>query len=402
MSGRLTLFLSVLLFASGVFADEGDYLMGLSAYKDGLNSMARMSLEAYLEGESEESKKVYSQYLLYRILMDEKNFDDAYGYFEKIENVKDDRFDKQAMSSDKMRFLVKKDCEAAAKHLIKEKGAVTAAVYVDSKCPMSDETAQAVAASGADDAVMVNAALKIKDSYKAAELLFSKVNPKKLSDDQAHYFGVYFYKNENYDNFWKLYSVHKDSDMVNLALDRLWSLKEYDKYTASLEHNSRYALDRASYCRAIESYKQQKKSFDCSLVDKCMEERGADYAKIKIACLLKSGETEAVSEFLDSLDAAAVSGVCEYIPYIIDKKVYKGDSYSKFASCGNRFDIAELLYRQKKFASLRDIAVKGSDDRDYYYATLAYVGLGNLKKAGEAASKVKDAELNAYLKGQIK
>ncbi|WP_265821040.1 hypothetical protein [Geovibrio ferrireducens] len=402
MFGRLTAFLLVSVLAFGsAGADEGDYLMGLNAYKDGLNSVARMGFEAYLADSPDQANRHYAEYLMYRILLEDGDTDGAYSYFAKIESVADSRFDQNVIKGDKMRFLIRRDCAEARKELISGTSAAGAAVYTESSCPMDSAAARAVASASNDSKVLLAAAGKSQGDPKAAEALFSGINPKNLTAEQAKYFGVLFYKNGNYDYFWKVYGVYKDADMVNLALDRLWNIKDYKSYITSFEANRKsYGLESAAFCRAIESYKQTGADFDCALLDGCIKEKNADFAKTKTACLIKSGKTPLDAD-VDAF-GSAVRGVCEYVPYMIDKNLYDGKSFGEFAACSNKFDIAELLYRKKRFGRLLEVASKGTDDRDYYYAALAHIGMGDRSKASAAAQKIKSAELKAYLSGQIK
>ncbi|QAR33529.1 hypothetical protein EP073_08980 [Geovibrio thiophilus] len=402
MFGRLTAFLlvSVLAFASAR-ADEGDYLMGLNAYKDGLNSVARMGFEAYLADSPNQADKHYAEYLMYRILLEDGDFEGAYSYFIKIEGVKDSRFDQNVIKGDKMRFLIRKDCSEAKKELLAGTSAAGAALYTESDCPMDSQAAKSVAAVSNDSKVLLSAASKVQGDFKAVEALFSGINPKNLTAGQAKYFGVLFYKNGSYDYFWKVYGVYKDADMVSLALDRLWSIKDYKGYISGFEANRKsYSLESGAFCRAVESYKQTGADFDCALLDGCIKDKNADFAKTKTACLIKSGKPNLDAD-IDSF-GSAVSGVCEYVPYMIDKNLYDGKSFGEFAACPNKFDIAELLYRKKRFGRLLEVASKGTDDRDYYYTALAHIGMGDRNKASAAAQKIKNADLKAYLSGQVK
>jgi len=403
MFGRLTALLLVSVFCLvSAHADEGDYLMGLNAYKDGLNSVARMGFEAYLADSPDQANRHYAEYLMYRILLEDGDFEGAYAYFTKIEKVNDSRFDQNVIKGDKMRFLVRKDCDAAKAELIAGTSSAGAAVYTESSCGVDAAAAKAIATVSKDSKVLLSAAAKAQGDPEAAGALFSGINPKNLTAEQAKYFGVLFYKNGNYDNFWKVYGVYKDSDMVSLALDRFWSIKDYKGYISSFEANRKsYSLESAVFCRAIESYKQTGSDFDCELLDSCIKDKNADFAKTKTACLIKSGKNPLDAD-IDFFGSPAVLGVCDYVPYMVDKGIYNGKSFGEFASCANKFDIAELLYRKKNFGKLLEIASKGNDDRDYYYVTLAHIGLGDRAKASAAAQKIKDAELKAYLSGQVK
>lgn len=403
MFKKLIIFLLLILsIPFGAFADEGDYLMGLHAYRDGLNDLAKAGLGSYIASSPESENRFFAQYVMYLILLEEGDFDESYKHFASIENVKDSRFDAERIKGDKIRFLTREDCLEAKSELIKGTNSLGAANFTDSECPVDEESAKAIAAATKDNAVLIRAAVKAQDEPKAVDALFNGMNLDSLTPEQARYFGLSFYKNENYPQFWKVYGKYKDADMVGLALDRLWGVKDYKGYAASFEANRKgFELSSGAYCRAVEAYRQTGVNFDCSLLDRCMTDKNADFAKAKTACLINSSE-KSLNAIVDAFGVPAVLGVCEYVPYMIDKNLYDGKSFGDFSACPNKFDIAELLSRKKSFNSLLAIASKGADERDHYYTALAYIGLGNSAKAAEAAAKVKNTELKEYLKGQIK
>lgn len=181
MFGRLTAFLLVSVLAFGsAGADEGDYLMGLNAYKDGLNSVAKMGFEAYLADSPDQANKHYAEYLMYRILLEDGDTDGAYSYFAKIESVADSRFDQNVIKGDKMRFLIRRDCAEARKELISGTSAAGAAVYTESSCPMDSAAARAVASASNDSKVLLAAAGKSQATRKPLRLCSQALTPKTL------------------------------------------------------------------------------------------------------------------------------------------------------------------------------------------------------------------------------
>jgi hypothetical protein len=404
MSKKLIiLFLIIFNISFAAYAAEEDYLMGLFAYRDGLNDLAKLGLTSYIESSPASENKSYAEYVMYLILLEEGDFDGSYKYYNNIENVKDSRFDKERIKGDKIRFLVRKDCSNAKAELVKGTNALGAAVYTDSECLIDNEVAKAIANSSADNTVLIRAAVEAQNDLKSVETLFDGIDIDKLTPEQAKYFSLFFYKNESFTRFWKIYGKHKDETMVGLALERLWSVKDYNGYITGFEQNSKnYELSNAAYCRAIEAYRQTGVSnFDCSLLDKCMTDKNADFAKAKTACMLNSG-AKSLTPIIDSFDNKALTGVCEYLPYIIDKNLYDGKRFGDFSVCANKYDAAELLSRKKSFDNLLAIVSKGTEERDYYYTALAYIGLNNPSKASEAASKVKTVELRDYLRSLMK
>ena len=404
MLRRQIIALSVLCFfsLSLAFADEGDYLMGLNAYRDGLNDIAKIGFETYLADTPDDANKPYAEYLMYILHLSDGEFDKSYEYFKKIEKIDDKRFDKNRIEGDKMRFLVREDCLSARTELLSNTSSAGSAVFVSSQCELDNETAKAVAESVKDSSILLNAAVKVQGDPELSSIIFKSLDLKQLTSEQIKYFAILFYKNENFDNFWKLYDVNKDNDMVNMALERLWNIKNYEGFCTSFEANRKsFTFSSTTYCRAIEAYKELNTEFDCDLFDNCIKERNASFAKAKTACLITNHKTDDVDKLLDIIDSSALSGICDYMPYMIDKDLYWGKKMGSFSNCVNKFDIAELLNRKKRFTELTELVSKGTDDKSYYYSALGYLGIGNRVKAAEFASKVSDEELKAYLSGRL-
>ncbi|WP_022849932.1 hypothetical protein [Limisalsivibrio acetivorans] len=390
----------ILVSAPSARSAEGDYLVGLNAFRDGLYEISEMSLNEYLADASETAKINYSKYLLYRIKIIGEDYKEAYAYFQQIEDVQDERFDRVQMLTDRMRMLVRLDCTGAKTYLQEDAGPRRIDIYVDSECPVDSDVADIVADKGRGTDVRVNAALEIKDHPESVKKLFNSLNEKKLNKSQARFFGHYFYKNGNFPDFWDVYEVYKDRDILSLAFSRVWDLKKYKIYTDIYElHGDKYNYDKGVYCRAIEAYREQDKSFDCSLADRCIPGGGREFVRLKTACLVKNGG-EGLTEFVDGLSDERLIDICDYIPYMIDKKLYPGD-FDVLSGCSNRESIAQILLDSERYKELESLMQDADEDRERYFLAMAKIKLGKTDEAKGITAKVKAEDIKAYLESQL-
>ncbi len=258
----------ILFFATSLFADVQDYIIGLSAYNDGFDKIAIESLEAYIADSDDPTKAHFAKYVLYKIYLKNNNYKKAYSYFQDIETVNDNRFDHNQMLKDKMFMLKEINCEKAAEFLQKKLTDELASIYLTSQCRINDGLVQSVAESDLNAKVKTAFILKLKDKPESAYKIAKETAFADLKENILRYLGIFFYNNGYYDIFWNVYSEYKDDDLVNYALKRLFDVSQYENFIQSFEINKKqYKISNSNYCRAIESYQKLNQQFDCEIID---------------------------------------------------------------------------------------------------------------------------------------
>lgn len=389
----------ILLFSVKTFADSSDYVVGLNAYNDGFYDVAQMSLEDYLKDAKNKSNVTYAKYLLYQIYFDGEEYAKAETLFLEIKDIKDKRFNRTIIRRDKVRYLVKTDCYQAALILKKYPKPVAAALYLDSECSFDKNMYKVYTIKGTSNSDKVRAIGKSKAYPKSVAKLFKKVDLKKLNDSQNKYLGAYFYKHKNFDDFWKIYQQYKDSDMVNYALNRLWSLKKNDSFIRSFEFNKSYDISPNNTCRAITLYGKSKKDFGCELIEKCYVEKNEDYHRSMLACLLKKNDSAKIRQFIESVKESNFTYVCEYSEYLVANGHYDNQGVHRFNRCSQVNNIADILLDKNKPEDVLKLFSGKSSDKAYYYISLAYQKKGDTQKAKLYKDKITDATIKKSLSG---
>lgn len=396
---RFTTFL-LIFCAFSAFAGDDDYILGLNAFGDGLYSVSAPALEAYLKDSGDRAKRNYAKYLLYKTYMKQGKTADAQKYLNDIMEIDDTRFDRGQMSADNMTLLTAADCGKASVFAVSNPDDTVLEAYLDSKCPVSDSFLKTALDRSKSEAVRMKLAAKSADKPETVAKIFDSMKLSTLSPASKRYFGVYFYKQKDYARFDKVRAEYMDGDLAGLELDRYWvggDKQGYmDRFTAL---NAKYDMTGAPVCRAIELFNEAGRDFDCNLVNKCITEYTVEFVKVKGACIAGKKDAKSMTAFADSLGAKIFPGLCGYGEYIFANSLYTGEKESKFASCENKFHIADIMVQKRNYKGLLNMFRGGTEDMDRYYTAIGYAGLGRQKEAADTAAKIKDVYLKTKLSG---
>ena len=400
------LILAVILCAFGVsmaFAHEDDYLVGLSAFRDGLYEISSPSFEAYLKGETEQRKADYAHYILYRMYLADKKFESSVKHLNAVFTVDDRRFDKQQMVTDKMFLLTKTDCAGAADYLKDVTDETSINFYLDSKCEVNKDTALLIAEKTSVQDTKLKVVSRFSEDPSVVGEIFDSLDIAKLNDEGKKYFALYFYKNGDMDRFGKVSAVYEDQDIAGLELDRLWKGGEKDAFISKYEaFKEKYELKGANACRAVEIYKNKDVKFDCNIINECMQKYSVEFVQLKGACLVKNGDKEKVTAFIDSLKPSIFPGICGYGEYVFYNDMYTGNAHGKFYQCeSERYKIADILLAKGENQAVVNMFFKKDGDQNLYYTAKALRKLGKQAAADETASKITDEALKAKYKGEV-
>lgn len=400
---RAVLLISALLacfFTAG--ADENDYIAGVKAYADGLYSISALSLEAYLSDGKDSQKADYSRYLLYHIYMKDNQNGKAYSYFKDIKNRNMNGMDTKQMDLDNMIMLTGTDC-AQAQTIAKSGDDAMLDIYLGSKCPVDSDFIKDALAKAKSDNTKLRIVTRVTDKPDLVRSVFDSMDVSKMPDSAKKYFGTYFYQNKDYPRFLKVRKVYEDKDMVGDELDMYWTKGQKDQFINNFEkYRSKYEVGSANNCRAIDTYNDKGESFDCMIVDQCMDEKTVDFVKIKGACLAKNGDGASLTSFVDSLSPSIFTGICSYGEYIFANGLYTGKDEKKFRQCDNRYNIADVMLQRQQYRDLVNMFSPPESDVDRYYAAIGLKGIGNDAAAERTAMKIKDNYIKSKLAGGTK
>ncbi|MBZ4644026.1 MAG: hypothetical protein JG767_1635 [Deferribacteraceae bacterium] len=377
----------LLLFISNLaFAADEDYLVGLSAFEDGLYDVASESLEDFIASANDAEKVIYAKFILYRSYLLENKFEKALDTLSQIENINDKRLDKTLIKKDKIFILTKTDCEKAA---IEANGKELIQIVINSKCNFSDDFAKKALDYKLENSELLNIFYKKVDNYNIAEKIFPKINLVDISNADKEYLAKYFYKNKNYDYFWDVYKVYKNDELVNLALSRLYEIENYDGFIKSFEFNKKYKLSKSNYCKLIKSYEKLGIKYDCALISKCVDKK-EDEVRLTSACIIKNYDPKTYSDFIYSLKSSELKLLCEDIKNAISNDFYNKEILTKFKSCPDLRAAAKTMFKKGKYNEVIDLLTPGNVDEDFILISASYEKLGNSEKAKEYLDKIKD------------
>jgi tetratricopeptide (TPR) repeat protein len=398
--------LAVTLFAfslSTASAHEDDYLVGLNAFRDGLYEISLPSFEEYLKGETEQRKAEYAHYLLYRMYLADKKFDSSVKHLNAVFTVDDRRFDKAQMVTDKMLLLTKTDCAGAAEYLKDVTDEVSINFYLDSKCEVGKDTASLIIEKTALQETKLKVISRFSEDPAMVGSIFDSLDIAKLNDEGKKYFALYFYKSGDMERFSKVSAVYEDEDIAGLELDRLWKGGDKDAFIGKYEtFKKKYTLTGANACRAVDVYKNKGVQFDCDIINECMQKYSVEFVQVKGACLVKNGNKEKVTEFIDSLKPSIFTGMCGYGEYVFYNDMYTGSAQSKFYQCeGERYKIADILLSKGENQAVVNMFYNKEGDQNLYYAAVALRKLGKQAAADETASKITDEALKTKYNGGV-
>jgi len=406
MSKKITISLVALLVcAAGVltaYAHEDDYIVGLSAFRDGLYEISAPTLESYLSGKKEKRKADYAHYLLYRMYLAEKKYKSSVKHLKELDGVKDRRFDDAQMVKDKMFLLINTDCGEAKAFLSAVSDESSINYFLDSKCELDKESAKAILANTKSSDTKLKVVSRFSDEPEMVGTIFDSLDVGKLNPDSKKYFALYFYKNNDMERFQKVSAIYEDEDIAGLELDRLWQSGDKDSFISGYEkYKEKYKLKGANACRAIDIYKNKGVQFDCNIINECMQKYSVDFVKVKGACLVKAGDKDMLTEFIDSLKPTIFPGMCSYGEYIFYNEMYLGAGHSKFYQCDEKYKIADVLLKKGENQAVVNMFFKKDGDRDKYYTATALRNLGKKEAADSIASQIGDEELKAKYNGGV-
>lgn len=385
------LILIVLIFISflisvGYTAPE-DYLVGLSAFEDGLYDVAAETLEDFLASSKDAEKNAYAKYILYRCYLFLKDYNKSLKLIEEIEKSDDKRFDKDLIKKDKVFLLTQNDCNRAI--LESQSDRLLASIVINSKCKLNEQFVKNAIALNLNTNDMLTLFYKTTDNPETASQIFNKLSLKDISDKDKDYMAKYFFKNNNYDNFWRIYKIYKNSDIVNLALSRLYEIQNYDGFVSSFNYNSNYKISKTNYCRLIKSYEKLNKNYDCDILEKCVDNKN-ELLKLKTACFNRNNELQKFSNFLYTLNEDEINSICTDIGYFISNEFYDEKVIAKYKLCKNKINTAKLLFKKGKYRDVISLLMPGESDEEYILIAASYEKLGSLQKSQEYLDKIKD------------
>ena len=405
---------TLLLYTNTLFAEDNKsvelkvpdssfndyYIVGLKAYEDKLNDVAKYSFENYLKNENKSQKAGFALYLLYQLYMADENYKLAQDSFTKLQNFNDSRFDKKKMLKDQMFIEVKLDCNGAKNLLLVKPLNEYMEVYIKSSCPVDQSITGLL--GKADFTPDITAAVldRVKNDKELVLSTYNNLEPKKKSDKLLNFYGHFFYANGMKDEFYELYKDYQNADLTDLVLNEAWASKNYDKYIEDFNKYAKpeFTLKSGSYCRMIEASNKRGVSFDCNLVDKCLGVKHKDYNKSKLACYMKQEDKKNIEKFLASISLKEAQKLCEYGKYIIGKDLYSINILDKFTNCPDKVSMFESLLKSKDYKGMILLGDRGKTQIDYAYLAIAYKLSGNMYQYNEYLNKVTDINLSGMVK----
>jgi hypothetical protein len=390
-----TLTLILLFLPYTLEANINDYLVGLKAYKDGFYDLAKNNLEHYIKEDGDEKNQIFAHYILAHIYVDEKNYSKALSHINIIEGKFDDRIDKENLKDLKILSLVNTSCTEAIKYLANNLNEKTFTIYFQSGCKKNDEFIDILCNNNTNEKIKTKVLFNLKNFTGNTDKIFSCFNFNDLDKKDLRNLGYYYYKNNLYDYFWKIFSLYKDDTMVNLALERLWLSDKYDDFLKSFEENKEtYKINKINYCRIIKIYNDRNAKYDCNLLDKCMAGDENLYSS-KLLCFINNKEIDAMSTYLEKNrgNKTLLPTLCENGAYIITENLYNNNILNELAACKNRVSLAKLLWDMNKFKEIITILNNPITEEEYFYVAIAYKRINNNIKFNEMRNKIKNVEL---------
>lgn len=387
----------LLIFASMLYADVENYLIGLNAYKDGFDKLAAENLESYLETPENVQRAQFARYLLYKINLQNNNYGKAYEYFEKIEDIRDKRFDRKQMSTDKMDILLNIDCSKASEYVGNKAEDNLASFYLQSQCPINDKLAGKIAESNISDKIKAAYIIKLEDKIPLAYNIAKNISFDNLPEDTVKYIGLLFYQNNRFDIFWKAYKYYKNDQFVNIALQRAFETENYKDFNKSFSYNEpKFNITNTNYCRAIKSRMITGKTYECSWIDKCYENKNKEYINAKFTCLMEN-KSKKTTAFIKNYIDAETDFFCSQAGSIFKAGYYDSDMVAKFKTCSNKYELANLLLSMNKPEQTLILLKNDNSDKSLYIKAKSHILAGNAEKAKQTAEEIKDQNLKNSL-----
>lgn len=385
----LTILIHATFVINATFADEIDYEIGLNAFNDGLYDIAISSLNDFLKDSKDKGKNNYAKYILYKSYLLEKEYETSLKIIKEIEHIEDKRFDKDLIEKDKIFLFTAVDCESAQKESLKKADLIK--IVLNSNCSLTDAYIKQAIGFELDNDDFLNLFYKSADNLTLTEEIFNKINIKTIKDEHRDYIAKFFYSNEKYDNFWEVYKIYKNDDLVNLALMRLFDIKNYEGFIDSFNYNKNYNISKSNYCRLIKSYEILDKNYNCDLIDKCIDDK-TELLNAKTSCLIKNKDIDKLSTFIKTKKSDEIKIVCDNLLFGISNDIYDHDILTKFKSCNSYIDGAKILFKKGKYSDVIYLLMPGKNDEEYLLISASFEMLGDMDKSKEYLDKVKNKD----------
>lgn len=396
MNFRIFLFsLPFLLVAFYSIANINDYLVGLKAYKDGFNDIAKENLENYLKSVSDKKNEVFARYILAHIYFDEKNYKKTLEHINLIEDKRDERINIDEIKTMKIYALVNTNCNDAKAYLSKNLNNEVFNIYFQSECKKDDEFIDILCSSKALTDVKLKIMYNLNKFEGNVDKFFKCFDLKDLKDNDLSNLGLYYYKGKSFNYFWKIYDIYKDSILVNLALERLWFLSKYNDFLKTFQENQKqHKIEKINYCRALRIYNEKNITYNCNLLDRCLQGDKTLYDS-KLACYLNNKQIDELSNYIkeNSGNKALLNALCSNGPYIISNKLYNKVILKNLSHCSKKIEYVKMLLEMENFNDITIILDNPDSEEEYFYLAIVYKKLNNEIKYSEMQNKIKDIEL---------
>ncbi len=380
-----------------------DYFVGLKAYDDGLYDVAKICLSNYLSKENKSQKAGFATYILYQIYMAQGNYKAAQYTFTQLANFQDNRFNQQKMLKDQMFIETKLSCDGAKNLLLTNPKNEYLEIYAKSACVIDKDITNLLSRINISSETLYAVLERVQKDKELVFSTYDNLKPEKRTPKLMNFYGKYFYSNNMKEEFYALYKIYQDSELVSLVLDDTWKSGNYKKYieTFNKEVKNDYNIDKIAYCRMIESSNKEMINFDCNLVDKCLGTTNPEFNKTKLACYMKKEDKEKISWFIGTLTVQDTLKLCEYGKYIVGKKLYDIKYINKFEKCSDKTSMYESLLKFKDYNAIIKLGGNTSSQIDISYMTIAYYFLGNNKQYDNYLNRITDVDLLGMVKRTI-
>jgi hypothetical protein len=388
------LFLLLLLVSVGFLnAQSSDYLIGLKAYKDGLYDISKSSLEGFIKNGRNERDLIFAKYILANIYVKENNYKKALNIITELEKISDERIDENYLKTNKLYILTVSNCGEAEKYLVEHPENNLVNLFLSSKCELNNRVTNIIKKNNISNSNKLAAISKASKDIKTAASIFESLDLKRLDKNRLFELATYFYNNNYFDPFWKIYSYKNNDMLVNLALQRLWDIQSEEDFLDNFEYNvNKFKIAKLNYCRAIKIYKEKNETFNCAFIDSCFQVGSKNFIESKLSCLINKKDREGLSLFIEK-NKDRLEYICPFSSYLIDVKFYNNKILYLFSKCRNKYTLAEKLVKKSLFKDIPHLINTPVGEKDYFYLAIAYKKLGKLNDYNKFKVYVKDIKL---------
>ena len=396
MNFRIFLFCLLFLFVSFYsIADINDYLVGLKAYKDGFNDIAKENLENYLSHHNERKNEIFAHYILAHIYFDDKDYKKVIAHIDFIEGKKDERINLNEISNMKMYALVKTNCADAKKYLSEHLDDEIFSIYFQSECKKDDEFISILCNNKSTANIRLKVMYNLGNISGNVDNLINCLDLKDINNSDLKDLGIHFYKQKAFAYFWKIYEIYRDDLIVNLALERLWFHTNDNEFLKIFQDSyKKYKINRINFCRAFKIYNDKKLKYDCNILDGCLNNE-KDLYEAKVSCYLGNNQVGELNEYIKRHKGSRslLDALCSCGQYIISEKIYDLEILKNLSKCSNRAEYARMLLEKDNYDDIFVILENPIKEEDFFYIALAYKKIGNNIKFNEMKKNIKNVEL---------